>query len=58
MVEKRKSVNVKSSNSKKHVFEIETVKMSGYTFCYLKKNGNVILNCSEKEMFKLKSLFD
>jgi hypothetical protein len=58
MEQKRKKVNVVSSNRKKHTFELETTTMSGHTFCYLKKNGNVVLNCSPKEMLKLKKLFE
>tara|TARA_A100001515_G_C4407267_1_gene155883 strand:- start:281 stop:457 length:177 start_codon:yes stop_codon:yes gene_type:complete len=57
MKQDKKTVNVVSTNRKKHSFELETTTMSGYTFCYLKKNGNIILNCSPKEMIKLKKLF-
>ena len=58
MEQKRKSVNVVASNRKKHTFELETTLIGGHTFCYLKKNGNIVLNCAPKEMIKLKKLFE
>jgi hypothetical protein len=58
MEQTRKSVNVKATNRKKHTFEVETVKTNGLTFCYLKKNGNIILNTTPKELLKLKLLFE
>ena len=57
MEQKRKSVNIKGYR-KKHTFELETTSIGGHTFCYLKKNGNIVLNCIPKEMIKLKKLFD
>ncbi len=57
MIQTKKQVNVKSSNNRKHTFEIETTTMVGHTFYSFKKNGNILLTCSEKELIKLKKLF-
>mgnify|MGYP001350566422 CR=1 FL=1 len=58
MLSDKKVVNVKAVNSRKHSFELEKSTVGGHTFCYLKKNGNVILSCTPKEMMKLKLLFE
>ena len=44
MKQEIKKVKVKAYNRKTHVIEVEYFEMSGHKFCYLKKNGNVILN--------------
>ena len=53
---KKKSVSVKGYN-KKHLFEVETAEISGYTFITVKKNGNPILKCTPKDYNKFKTLF-
>ena len=52
----KKSVRVKGYN-KKHLFEVETSEMCGYTFITVKKNGNPILKCTPKDYIKFKQLF-
>jgi hypothetical protein len=58
MKQKTKSVKVKAYNNKTHTIEIEHIEMSEHKFCYLKKNGNVILNTTPDQLKKLKSLFE
>ena len=56
MVEVVKSVKVKGYN-KTHTFSIERVAIAGHSFVHLVKNGNVVLNCTEKEFIKMRKLF-
>ena len=56
MIEKIKEVSVKGYN-KKHTFTIERSSLSGHTFIRLLKNGNVVLNCTEREFEKMRKLF-
>jgi|TARA_B100000941_G_C28114749_1_gene355036 hypothetical protein len=58
MKQEIKKVKVKAYNRKTHVIEVEYFEMSGHKFCYLKKNGNVILNTTPDQLKKLKSLFE
>tara|TARA_A100001515_G_scaffold113859_1_gene95202 strand:+ start:671 stop:847 length:177 start_codon:yes stop_codon:yes gene_type:complete len=58
MKQETKSVKVKAYNRKTHTIEVESIEMSGHKFCYLKKNGNIILNTTPEELRKLKKLFD
>ncbi len=51
-----KSVKVKGYN-KTHLFSIEKISVSNHTFYHLVKNGNVILNCTEREFLKMTQLF-
>jgi hypothetical protein len=57
MVEVLKTVKVKGY-SKMHTFAIERIAISGHTFMHLVKNGNVVLNCTEKEFIKMRRLFN
>lgn len=57
MVETLKSVKVKGYN-KTHTFSIERLSISGHSFIHLVKNGNVVLNCTEKEFIKMRRLFN
>ena len=56
MIEKIKEVSVKGYN-KKHTFTIERSSLSGHTFIRLLKNGNVVLNCTERVFEKMRKLF-
>ena len=51
-----KSVTV-SGYRKKHKFEVKRIRLAGFTFINLVKDGNVILNCKESEYVKFKNLF-
>jgi hypothetical protein len=56
VIKKVKEVSVKGYN-KKHTFTIERSSISGHTFFRLLKNGNIVLNCTEPEFEKMRSLF-
>ena len=58
MKQETKQVKVKSYNRKIHTIEVEHFEMSGHKFCYLKKNGNIILNTTPDQLKKLKKLFE
>ena len=53
MKQEIKKVKVKAYNRKTHVIEVEYFEMSGHKFCYLKKNGNVILNTTPDQLKKV-----
>ena len=42
---------------KKHKFEVKRISLSGHTFINVIKDGNIILNCKEREYAKFKKLF-
>ena len=56
MIEKIKEVKVKGYR-KQHTFSIERSSLAGHTFVRLLKNGNVVLNCTEREFEKMRKLF-
>ena len=58
MIEKKKTVTMKSGN-KKHSFTLTKTIVAGHTFISLKKNdGNPIIKCTPKEFIKFKMLIN
>ena len=57
MMKITKSASIKGYANKKHKFEIERSKMSGYEFVTVKKNGNKVIICEANEFKKLQKLF-
>lgn len=58
MRETIKTATVVGYGNKKHEFKIEKYTIAGLTFFHVLKNGNIILNCVESEMLKMKHLFE